>query len=793
MEDLDMYDDRPLDDTQQMNNQAVDDRIPVPTERPRGTRVEEQSAKDPQNRTLSEEECEAHSGTSGKDPEKLRQKVLESLAEKKKKAAVFMNEGVMKKDGSAEAVSGGGSVDSGHENPEREAAVDALLATFGSKEKRGEVSRESRREGASEKLEVDVRHSRDYRHRRGSPDDVHSAPSHADRQSNRAEYGARREEYNRIRQSDYNGRSDAREYRDMREHDNHRRADHDGNSRRAESHYREDRGRFEDAKIKGRAAAAASSSSERYTAPATGDTRSNYRAPPRDDYYKAPESHHETPRKESLESTRPHRYPPPDMDYPMPPRDYAYLPPPPTRYAAPLDDPRYPPPPAMRGPEPDYATIYYRDLTEWLEITGYHDLPYRNMQLERHRAMEASRHYVIAHDDPAYMSRPPATREEFDSRHGGRASYGGMPPPAAGWDDRDAPPRPLSRGAYPPSLPPKERYTESTADKSSLKRRISARDEENRDVPSHTSKSARLGYDDPYRRPATPIKDEGIGARRSTSGTYGNEPVDDKDSVRRSLADRISRRDASPGEERRRRSQSRGYDSGYQGRSYDNDYRGRGRGRGYGRGGNNGDWDRNGDDYSSRGRGYGRGKGRGRGGYGKDYHSPDRFRHDIRDGPNDSHLEEARNNPIRYFIIKSYNEENVKIAQDECVWATQQKNTEILQEAFDKSEDVILFFSINKSGKFQGYARMEGPPGSAPIPSWSRNLLWESSGPFPIRWITITDISFHRIAHLRNRYNDMHPVLIGRDGQEIDPDCGELLCKSINETAEYRRQHTSEH
>jgi hypothetical protein len=82
---------------------------------------------------------------------------------------------------------------------------------------------------------------------------------------------------------------------------------------------------------------------------------------------------------------------------------------------------------------------------------------------------------------------------------------------------------------------------------------------------------------------------------------------------------------------------------------------------------------------------------------------------------------------------------------------------------------------------------MEGPPGSAPIPSWAKNLLWESSG----RWISITDISFHRVAHLKNRLNENQPVLIGRDGQEIDPECGAALCKTIDETAAFRKLHGS--
>lgn len=84
---------------------------------------------------------------------------------------------------------------------------------------------------------------------------------------------------------------------------------------------------------------------------------------------------------------------------------------------------------------------------------------------------------------------------------------------------------------------------------------------------------------------------------------------------------------------------------------------------------------------------------------------------------------------------------------------------------------------------------MEGAPGSAPVPSWSKNLLWESSAPFRIRWISITDINFHRVAHLKNQLNEGQPVLIGRDGQEIDPECGSQLCKTIDETAAHRKMH----
>ena len=61
----------------------------------------------------------------------------------------------------------------------------------------------------------------------------------------------------------------------------------------------------------------------------------------------------------------------------------------------------------------------------------------------------------------------------------------------------------------------------------------------------------------------------------------------------------------------------------------------------------------------------------------------------------------------RYFIIKSNNEENLQIARQHNEWATTVSNQAKLIEAFMQKSNVILLFSVNKSAKFQGFARME--------------------------------------------------------------------------------------
>ena len=42
-------------------------------------------------------------------------------------------------------------------------------------------------------------------------------------------------------------------------------------------------------------------------------------------------------------------------------------------------------------------------------------------------------------------------------------------------------------------------------------------------------------------------------------------------------------------------------------------------------------------------------------------------------------------------------------------------------------------------------------------------------GVFKIDWICRKDLSFSKVIHLNNPWNDNKPVKIGRDGQEIEP------------------------
>ena len=83
------------------------------------------------------------------------------------------------------------------------------------------------------------------------------------------------------------------------------------------------------------------------------------------------------------------------------------------------------------------------------------------------------------------------------------------------------------------------------------------------------------------------------------------------------------------------------------------------------------------------------------------------------------------------------------------------------------SGKVILIFSVNMSGFFQGYAQMMSSVG------WRRDNVWsQGSGKgnpwgrsFRVKWLQLNDLPFQKTLHLKNPLNDYKPVKISRDCQ----------------------------
>lgn len=76
------------------------------------------------------------------------------------------------------------------------------------------------------------------------------------------------------------------------------------------------------------------------------------------------------------------------------------------------------------------------------------------------------------------------------------------------------------------------------------------------------------------------------------------------------------------------------------------------------------------------------------------------------------------------------------------------------------------------------------PSPDIPRPTFVKGIHWDTSDPFRVEWLSKTAVEFYRIGHLKNPFNEHLPVLVGKDGQEIEPECGAELLREMEIVAE---------
>lgn len=81
------------------------------------------------------------------------------------------------------------------------------------------------------------------------------------------------------------------------------------------------------------------------------------------------------------------------------------------------------------------------------------------------------------------------------------------------------------------------------------------------------------------------------------------------------------------------------------------------------------------------------------------------------------------------------------------------------------------------------------PSPDTPRPSWIKGIHWEASPPFRVEWLSTTEVEFYHIGHLRNKLNEDLPVLVGKDGQEIEEGCGRRLLEEMEPIIRSKQDH----
>ncbi|XP_069025007.1 3'-5' RNA helicase YTHDC2-like [Embiotoca jacksoni] len=128
---------------------------------------------------------------------------------------------------------------------------------------------------------------------------------------------------------------------------------------------------------------------------------------------------------------------------------------------------------------------------------------------------------------------------------------------------------------------------------------------------------------------------------------------------------------------------------------------------------------------------------------------------------------------VRYFIMKSSNIRNLEISQQKGIWSTTPSNESKLTKAFLGNSLIILIFSVQGSGHFQGYARMTSVISQDSCQDWGGFM--GLGGVFSVEWINKENLPFQVTQHIMNPWNDNKKVQISRDGQELEAEAGSQL------------------
>uniref|UniRef100_A0A7C9D7R6 YTH domain-containing family protein n=1 Tax=Opuntia streptacantha TaxID=393608 RepID=A0A7C9D7R6_OPUST len=135
----------------------------------------------------------------------------------------------------------------------------------------------------------------------------------------------------------------------------------------------------------------------------------------------------------------------------------------------------------------------------------------------------------------------------------------------------------------------------------------------------------------------------------------------------------------------------------------------------------------------------------------------------------------------KFFVIKSYSEDDVHKSIKYNVWASTPNGNKKLdaayQEAQGKSDGCPLFllFSVNASGQFVGLAEMVGPVDFTKSMDFWQQDKW--TGCFPVKWHIVKDVPNSLLKHITLENNDNKPVTNSRDTQEVKLEQGIQVLK----------------
>ena len=147
-------------------------------------------------------------------------------------------------------------------------------------------------------------------------------------------------------------------------------------------------------------------------------------------------------------------------------------------------------------------------------------------------------------------------------------------------------------------------------------------------------------------------------------------------------------------------------------------------------------------------------------------------------------LSKILNSNSKFFVIKSFSEEDVHKSIKYGVWSSSKNGNLTLNNGFnitkEKNGNVYLFYSCNGSGRFCGVAKMKTPVDeNRTFEFWTQDNKWP--GLFEVEWLFIKDVPFKEFKDIIITMKDgeVKPVSNSRDTQEIPYEQGKIMIEKI--------------
>ena len=148
------------------------------------------------------------------------------------------------------------------------------------------------------------------------------------------------------------------------------------------------------------------------------------------------------------------------------------------------------------------------------------------------------------------------------------------------------------------------------------------------------------------------------------------------------------------------------------------------------------------------------------------------------------------NTDCKFFIIKSFSEEDVHKSMKYGVWSSSKKGNITLSNAFNSTKErgsfVYLFFSCNGSGNYIGVAKMKSPCDfKKSFEYWTQDDKW--TGLFEVEWLFIKDIPFKEFKNviITMKDGEIKPIFLARDTQEIPYEQAKIMLNTFEKYQNY--------